>query len=220
MTTAKPTVGSDGLARCHWVGEIAEFVPYHDDEWGFPIDDDQRLFEKLSLESFQSGLSWRTILNKREAFREVFCDFDYRQVAEFDDRDIQRLLEDVRIVRHRAKIESVINNAQRMQELIDQGGSLATFVWQFEPARDELGPPQSLTTCPSAVALSKELKRRGWKFLGPTTVFAFMQSMGLVNDHQEGCHVRTEVDQARRDFEAPVAPSQPLPGFASSSRPW
>lgn len=203
MTTTAPSTGSDGLARCSWVGDIAEFVPYHDDEWGFPIDDDQRLFEKLSLESFQSGLSWRTILNKRDAFREVFCGFDYRRVAEFNELDVQRLLQDARIVRHRGKIESVINNAQRMDELVAAEGSLSTFVWQFEPTLDELGDPQSLTTCPSALALSKELKRRGWKFLGPTTVFSFMQAMGLINDHQESCHVRTEVDQARRDFVIP-----------------
>lgn len=200
MTTTKSTVGGDGLVRCSWVGDVAEFVPYHDDEWGFPINDDQRLFEKLSLESFQSGLSWRTILNKRDAFREVFCDFDYRQVAEFNDRDIQRLLKDARIVRHRGKIESVINNAQRMNELVAVKGSLSKFVWQFEPAPEELGEPQSLATCPSAVALSKELKRRGWKFLGPTTVFSFMQAMGLINDHQESCHVRVEVAKARRNF--------------------
>jgi len=191
----------DGLPRCRWCGGAPEFVPYHDNEWGFPVSDDTRLFEKLSLEGFQSGLSWRTILNKREAFRAGFAGFDIEAVAAFDQDDVARLLADKGIVRHRGKIEAVINNAARAQELIAEAGSLAAFVWRYEAK--EPAPPQSQTTSPESVALSKALKKRGWRFVGPTTVFAFMQAMGLVNDHQEGCPSRSKAAQMRQGFVVP-----------------
>jgi DNA-3-methyladenine glycosylase I len=192
----------DGLPRCRWCGGAPEFVPYHDNEWGFPVSDDTRLFEKLSLEGFQSGLSWRTILNKRDAFRAGFAGFDIDTVARFDETDIDRLLADKGIVRHRGKIEAVINNAARAQELIAEAGSIAAFVWRYE-ARTP-APPQSQTTSPESIALSKALKKRGWKFVGPTTVFAFMQAMGLVNDHAEGCVSRDKAAKLREGFVVPL----------------
>lgn len=188
---------ADGKPRCKWAGAAPEFLAYHDREWGFPVVDDRRLFEKLCLESFQSGLSWRTILAKRENFRKAFRNFDIDQVAEFGPSDIDRLLADSGIVRHRGKIEAVINNARRARELIAREGSLAAFLWRYEPAEGELGEPQTASTSASSIALSKELKKRGWKFVGPTTVFAFMQAMGLVNDHVHGCAIRPEVEAAR-----------------------
>lgn len=179
-------------------------VHYHDTEWGFPVGDDRTLFEKICLEGFQSGLSWSTILNKRDAFREVFVDFEPTRVATMGERDVVRLLSDARIVRHRGKIESTIRNAGRVAELVDEFGSLADYVWRFEPARrsavlswDEI---RLLTTSPESVALSKDLKRRGWSFVGPTTMYAFMQSMGLVNDHADSCPIRLRVDEARSAF--------------------
>ncbi|WP_245891749.1 MULTISPECIES: DNA-3-methyladenine glycosylase I [Devosia] len=192
----------DGLPRCQWCGGAPEFVPYHDNEWGFPVSDDTRLFEKLSLEGFQSGLSWRTILNKREAFRAGFAGFDIDTVARFDETDIDRLLADKAIVRHRGKIEAVINNAARAQELIAEAGSIAAFVWRYEAKAP--APPQSQTTSPESIALSKALKKRGWKFVGPTTIFAFMQAMGLVNDHAEGCISRAKATELREGFVVPV----------------
>lgn len=195
-------VGPDGQNRCRWCGRAPEFVRYHDAEWGFPVSDDQRLFEKLSLEGFQSGLSWRTILNKREAFRAGFAGFDIDRVAAFTQADVERLLADKGIVRHRGKIEAVINNAARAQELIAEAGSIAAFVWRFEA--QTLAPPQSQTTSPESIALSKALKKRGWKFVGPTTIFAFMQAMGLVNDHQEGCISRAKAAEMRSGFSVPV----------------
>lgn len=194
---------ADAQSRCEWALGAPELLTYHDAEWGFPVDDDTRLFEKLCLESFQSGLSWRTILNKRENFRAAFRGFDYAGVAKFTDDDVARLLADASIVRNRAKIEAVINNAARAQELVQREGSLATFIWSFEPAAAELGEPQTLTTSPASAAMSKELKRRGWKFLGPTTVFAFMQSMGLINDHVGHCSLRDVVEAARTEFARP-----------------
>ncbi|WP_338721898.1 DNA-3-methyladenine glycosylase I [Devosia sp. XK-2] len=191
----------DGLPRCRWCGGAPEFVPYHDHEWGFPVGDDQRLFEKLSLEGFQSGLSWRTILNKREAFRAGFADFEIDKVAAFTEKDMDRLLADKGIVRHRGKIEAVINNAARAQELIAEAGSIAAFVWRYEAKSP--APPQSQTTSPESIALSKALKKRGWKFVGPTTVFAFMQAMGLVNDHAEGCVSRVKAAEMREGFVVP-----------------
>lgn len=191
----------DGLPRCQWCGGAPEFVPYHDNEWGFPVSDDTRLFEKLSLEGFQSGLSWRTILNKREAFRAGFAGFDIDTVARFDETDIDRLLADKAIVRHRGKIEAVINNAARAQELIAEAGSIAAFVWRYETKAP--APPQSQTTSPESIALSKALKKRGWKFVGPTTIFAFMQAMGLVNDHAEGCISRAKATELREGFVVP-----------------
>jgi len=200
---SKTVNGPDGAPRCGWCGEVAEFFPYHDREWGFPVDDDQRLFEKLCLESFQSGLSWRTILAKRENFRAAFHRFDFHKVAQFGERDIERLLQDAGIVRHRGKIEAVINNAQRAIELVEREGSIAAFVWRYEPDPARLGVPQTQSTSPESIALSKELKKRGWKFVGPTTVYAFMQAMGMVNDHVEGCVMREEVAQAREGFAPP-----------------
>ncbi|TPW13542.1 MAG: DNA-3-methyladenine glycosylase I, partial [Halothiobacillaceae bacterium] len=159
-------VGPDGKSRCLWCGAAPEFLAYHDTEWGFPVSDDQRLFEKLSLEAFQSGLSWRTILAKRENFRAVFHGFDFNRVARFTQGDIERLLTDEGIVRHRGKIEAVVNNAQRTQELVKQEGSLAAFVWSYEPDVKQLAAPQSASTSAESIALSKELKKRGWKFVG------------------------------------------------------
>ena len=198
-------VGPDGRSRCSWCGAAPEFLDYHDTEWGFPVSDDRRLFEKLSLESFQSGLSWRTILAKRENFRAAFYDFDFDRVARFTQRDIDRLLKDAGIVRHRGKIEAVINNARRAQEIVEREGSLAAYIWRYEPDEKQLAAPQTASTSAQSIALSKELKKRGWKFLGPTTVYAFMQAMGLINDHVEGCVIRTEVERARNKFKRPSA---------------
>jgi DNA-3-methyladenine glycosylase I len=195
--------GPDGLPRCPWAVSAPEFPAYHDVEWGFPVDDDRRLFEKVSLEGFQSGLSWRTILVKRPAFRAGFAGFDFAEVAGYDERDVARLLADAGIVRHRGKIEAVINNAGRALDLVASHGSLAAYFWSFEPPLAELSDPQTLTTSPTAIALSKDLKKRGWKFVGPTTMFAFMQAMGLVNDHVEGCVTRAEVAAARAAFTPP-----------------
>ncbi|MBT3171431.1 MAG: DNA-3-methyladenine glycosylase I [Rhodospirillaceae bacterium] len=195
--------GPDGRPRCGWCAAAPEFFAYHDREWGFPVGDDRRLFEKLCLESFQSGLSWRTILAKRENFRTAFDNFDYAKMARFTERDVGRLLQDAGIVRHRGKIEAVINNAVRAEELIAREGSLAAFLWGYEPDAKKLAKPQSMTTSAESVALAKELKKRGWKFIGPTTVFAFMQAMGLVNDHVEGCVTRAEVERARKKFKPP-----------------
>jgi DNA-3-methyladenine glycosylase I len=195
--------GPDGRQRCRWCAVTPEYLDYHDREWGFPVADDRRLFEKLSLEGFQSGLSWRTILAKRENFRAAFDGFDFERVAQFTDKDVARLLGDAGIVRHRGKIEAVINNARRACELVAQEGSLAAYVWRFEPDPEGLAAPQTASTSAESVALSKDLKKRGWRFVGPTTVYAFMQAMGLVNDHAEGCAIRAEVAQARRAFRRP-----------------
>jgi|SRR5579875_424679 len=199
------TVEEDRLARCAWAGSTPEYQAYHDTEWGLPVADDRRLFEKLCLEGFQAGLSWLTILRKREAFREVFLGFDPERVAAFDQERVAELMADARIVRNRAKIEAVINNAQRAVELVAQEGSLAHLIWSFEP--DGSRPAPRAGELPAATteskALSRELKRRGWRFTGPTTIYAFMQAMGLVNDHLAGCHVRAAVDAARADFERP-----------------
>jgi DNA-3-methyladenine glycosylase I len=197
-------VGPDGHPRCHWCGGAPEFLAYHDQEWGFPVADDQRLFEKICLEGFQSGLSWRTILNKRNAFRAAFAGFDFHQVARFTERDVERLLGDAGIVRHRGKIEAAIHNASRAIEMVEQEGSLAAYFWRHEPDAGEVGVPQTASTSATSVALSKDLKKRGWKFVGPTTVFAFMQAMGLINDHTEGCVTRAKVAQARKRFKRPV----------------
>ena len=201
MNTTLP--GPDGLPRCRWCAAAPEFLNYHDTEWGFPVADDRRLFEKLCLESFQSGLSWRTILAKRDNFRAAFHGFDFDRVAHFTQQDIERLLGNAGIVRHRGKIEAVINNAQRAQELVQREGSLAAFVWRYEADATPQAQPQTVSTSAQSLALSKELKARGWKFVGPTTVYAFMQAMGLVNDHAEGCVVRAQVAQARQAFQRP-----------------
>lgn len=196
--------GPDGLPRCAWCAAAPEFPPYHDHEWGFPVADDQRLFEKICLEGFQSGLSWRTILAKRENFRAAFDGFDFNRVALYSDADVARLVADAGIVRHRGKIEAVINNARRARDLVAEAGSLAAFFWRYEPSPADLPPPQSVTTLPAAIQLSKDLKKRGWSFVGPTTVYAFMQAMGLVNDHAHGCISRDRADAARRSFRRPT----------------
>ena len=196
-------VGPDGKLRCGWCSTAPEFLAYHDTEWGFPVSDDQRLFEKLCLEGFQSGLSWRTILVKRENFRAAFRDFDIERIARFTKRDVDRLLKNEGIVRHRGKIEAVINNARKARELVKQKGSLAAFVWRYEPDKRQLAEPQSVSTSTESVAMSKDLKKMGWKFLGPTTVYAFMQAMGLINDHAVDCVVRNKVERARKKFRRP-----------------
>jgi DNA-3-methyladenine glycosylase I len=198
-------VGEDGIARCWWADSAPEYRAYHDSEWGFPVADDRRLFEKLSLEGFQAGLSWLTILRKRDAFRQAFCGFDFARVASFREDDVARLLGDAGIVRHRGKIEAVVNNAQRAVELVAQEGSLAHFVWSFEPESHstELNQAGLLSVTADSRALAREFKRRGWRFVGPTTVYAFMQAMGLVNDHLTGCHGRATAKAARDTFARP-----------------
>ena len=192
-------VGEDGLPRCWWCGSAPEYAAYHDEEWGWPVHDDVRLFEKICLEGFQSGLSWLTILRKRESFREAFAGFDYHRVARFNQRSVERLLKDAGIVRHRGKIESTINNAKRAIEMEAEFGSLSAYFWQHVPPRSERpkrmtqGALKKLSKTPASTALSKDLKRRGWTFVGPTTAYAFMQAMGLVNDHLEGCSVRDRI---------------------------
>lgn len=198
-------VGPDGQPRCRWCAAAPEFLDYHDREWGFPVGDDVRLFEKLCLEGFQSGLSWRTILAKRENFRAAFDGFDFHRIAGYGECDVQRLLQDAGIVRHRGKIEAVIGNAARAIELCEREGSLAAFFWRHEPAPLAASAAQTASTSATSVALSKALKKLGWRFVGPTTVFAFMQAMGLVNDHVEGCVVRPKVEQARVTFRRPGA---------------
>lgn len=201
--------GADGLPRCWWGGSDDLYRLYHDEEWGLPVADDRTLFEKLCLEGFQSGLSWITILRKRENFRRAFRGFAPEAVARFDRRQIERLLRDAGIVRHRGKIESTVNNARRTLELRREFGSLARYIWGWEPA--EATRPRRLTrrsllgmaTTAQSVALSRDLKKRGWTFVGPTTVYAFMQAMGLVNDHIEGCAARTRVQAAREAFARP-----------------
>lgn len=193
----------DGKLRCSWCSAAPEFLNYHDTEWGFPVDDDIRLFEKMSLESFQCGLSWRTILVKRENFRVAFHDFDFDKIARFTKRDVTRLLKNEGIVRHRGKIEAVINNAKCAQEIIKQHGSLAAFCWSYEPDDKRLAKPQTVSTSAESIALSKDLKKLGWKFFGPTTAYAFLQAMGLINDHVKGCDIRAKVESARKRFKRP-----------------
>jgi DNA-3-methyladenine glycosylase I len=207
MTTAAGLFAAeDGRPRCFWCAASPAYRHYHDTEWGFPVDDDRRLFEKLCLEGFQSGLSWLTILNKREAFRKAFADFDAKKVARFGEHDVARLLGDAGIVRHRGKIESTINNARRVLELREEFGSLAAYAWRFEPRpggrpkRMTLAALKKLGSSPESTAMSKDLKKRGWSFVGPTTVYAFMQAMGLVNDHLPGCDAREPCEREREAF--------------------
>ncbi|MDG4853614.1 MULTISPECIES: DNA-3-methyladenine glycosylase I [unclassified Mesorhizobium] len=201
--------GPDGIARCFWHGNLPDYLDYHDHEWGRPVADDRRLFEKICLEGFQSGLSWLTILRKRENFREAFANFDFDRVAAFTDKDVERLLGNVGIIRHRGKIVSTINNARRAREMADEFGSLAAWFWKFEPGPDErptvvdLAHLRANPTTAVSVRISKDLKKRGWSFVGPTTVYAFMQAMGLVNDHLEGCVCRAEVEAERQRFKRP-----------------
>ena len=189
MTASAVAAGADGKPRCAWCLGYDDYVAYHDAEWGFPVGDDTLLFEKICLEGFQSGLSWLTILRKREAFRRAFAGFNFRSLSRFGARQVDELLLDAGIVRHRGKIESTIQNARRMGELVDEFGSFGAYVWRFEG--DE------------AAALSKDLKRRGWTFVGPTTLHAFMQAMGLVNDHAPGCATRRRAAAARKAFRRP-----------------
>lgn len=208
-------LGADGKQRCFWAGSHPDYTSYHDGEWGVPVADDRVLFEKICLEGFQSGLSWLTILRKRENFREAFEGFDFERVATFTERDVGRLLLDPGIVRHRGKIEATINNAQKACEMACRCGSLASFFWKWEP--DEASRPgrmdyetlRALTTSPESTALSKELKKRGWRFVGPTTAYAFMEAMGLVNDHLEGCCARPRIEVLRAQFGRPAAPPTP-----------
>lgn len=213
MVTATETglvEGPDGLLRCAWHGNDDSYRRYHDEEWGRPVGDDRRLFEKICLEGFQSGLSWLTILRKRENFRAAFDGFDFHRIARYGEADIDRLLADAGIVRHRGKIESTINNARRAIDLVGEAGSLAAYFWSFEPGADER--PQRLdwatlramSTTPTSTRMSRELKKRGWTFVGPTTIYAFMQAMGMVNDHIEGCACRAKIEQARNAFRRPV----------------
>ncbi|NKX37124.1 DNA-3-methyladenine glycosylase I [Rhodobacteraceae bacterium R_SAG4] len=199
---SRVVTSSDGQQRCAWSATAPEFDAYHDAEWGFPVGDDRRLFEKVCLESFQSGLSWRTILSKRENFRAAFDGFDYHRMAGYGPEKVAALLQDAGIIRHRGKIEAVINNAARAVEMEASEGSLAAFFWRYEVKTPP--EPQTVSTCPESVALSKDLKKRGWKFVGPTTCFAFMQAMGLVNDHAEGCYCRPLAAEARRAFSVPL----------------
>jgi DNA-3-methyladenine glycosylase I len=193
--------GPDGKPRCRWCAIAPEFLPYHDGEWGFPVGDDHRLFEKLCLEGFQSGLSWRTILAKRENFRAAFHHFDFDKVAQFGARDVARLLKDDGIVRHRGKIEAVVNNAKRARELVMEEGSLAAYLWRFAAKAGARSQGASISA--ESIALSKDLKKRGWTFVGPTTVYAFMQAMGMVNDHAENCVIRVRAEKARKAFKRP-----------------
>lgn len=202
--------GEDGRRRCWWHGGHEDYLAYHDMEWGKPVADDRRLFEKVCLEGFQVGLSWLTILRKREAFRAALAGFDFESLAEFGEVDVKRLLTNADIIRNRKKIESAINNARRAIALKEEFGSLAAYFWQFEPTAD--ARPAKLTKATlmampataHSTALSKDLKKRGWSFVGPTTVYAFMQAMGLVNDHLEGCFRREELEAERARFIRPA----------------
>ena len=202
-------LGADGIVRCWWPDGLEDYTLYHDTEWGYPVKDDFRLFEKICLEGFQSGLSWLTVLRKREDFRRVFHHFDFHRVAQMTSEDVERLLQDASIIRHRRKIESTINNAQHAVKMAEEFGSLAKYFWSFEPPATERPPVMDyahlrhLAHTPSSTAMSKDLKKRGWSFVGPTTAYAFMQAMGLVNDHLEGCYFREVAEQARKDFQRP-----------------
>jgi len=199
----------DGMVRCWWHGGHPDYITYHDDEWGMPVDDEFRLFEKICLEGFQAGLSWLTILRKRENFREAFDGFDFEMVAKFNARRVEKLLKNDGIIRHRGKIEATVNNAQRALALIEEFDSLGAYFWAHEPKREERPDVcdyetlRHLSKTPASEALSKDLRKRGWKFVGPTTVYAFMQAMGIVNDHLDGCMSRLGVDRARKRFRQP-----------------
>ncbi len=203
MTQNATLPGPDGTHRCRWCLATPQYLHYHDSEWGMPVADDRRLFEKLCLEGFQSGLSWRTVLEKRDNFRLAFHGFDFFRVASFTEEDIARLLQNAGIIRHRGKITAVVNNARRAIELVEREGSLAAFVWKYEPASSGTGTSAPVSTSAESIALSRELKKRGWQFVGPTTVYSFMQAMGLVNDHAPGCAWREKVEAARRAFIRP-----------------
>ncbi|WP_075654405.1 DNA-3-methyladenine glycosylase I [Pseudochrobactrum sp. B5] len=203
-------LGEDGRVRCGWHGGLPDYLLYHDTEWGFPVDNDRRLFEKICLEGFQSGLSWLTILRKRENFRRAFAEFDFHKMTQFTEEDVERLMQDKGIVRHRGKIKSAINNAGRAIDLIAEKGSLAAYFWSFEPQpkdrplRFDLAAYKANPLTEISTRISKDLKKRGWSFVGPTTVYAFMQAMGLVNDHLEGCYCRPVIERLRQDFVRPA----------------
>ena len=192
-------IGTDGVARCRWGAGDPIYRRYHDREWGRPIKNDRRLFEKICLEGFQSGLSWLIILRKRDNFRRAFDDFDIEAVARFTPRRIDRLMADTGIVRNRAKILATITNARCCRALIEARGSLAVYAWGFEPTNGDRSAGLE-----AAAAMSKDLKRRGWSFVGPTTVYSFMQAVGIVNDHLPGCQMRAEVEDLRSKFGRPV----------------
>ncbi|MCK0071231.1 DNA-3-methyladenine glycosylase I [Kordiimonas laminariae] len=193
----------DNRMRCAWCAATDEYIHYHDTEWGYPVSNDIKLFEKLCLEGFQSGLSWRTILSKRDNFRKAFDGFDFNKIALFSEENVKRLLTDQGIVRHRGKIEATINNAKRAKEMVDEFGSIAAYIWRYEPDANSLDAPQTASTSEESIAISKDLKKRGWKFVGPTTVYAFMQAMGLINDHAEGCEFREKAFELRKNFKKP-----------------
>ncbi|MGQ0526819.1 MAG: DNA-3-methyladenine glycosylase I [Alphaproteobacteria bacterium] len=201
--------GEDKKIRCWWPGKDPLYILYHDTEWGRPVSDDRRLFEKICLEGFQAGLSWITILKRREHFRKAFADFDFEKVARFTRKDVVRLLKDEGIIRHRGKIEAAINNARKAIELIEEFGSLAAYFWQFEPEpsahpkRMDYKSVKSIPITPESTALSNDLRKRGFKFVGPTTMYAHMQAIGLVNDHLEGCHCRATIETERKKFKRP-----------------
>lgn len=201
-------VADDGVERCYWCASHTDYIRYHDEEWGYPVTDDTRLFEKICLEGFQSGLSWWTILQKRENFRAAFAGFDIVKMAAFDTQDVERLVLDAGIVRHRGKIAAVINNAARAIEMQAEFGSLAAYFWSFEPSAEqqvaEKGGQDLVGTTATATRLSKDLKKRGWKFVGPTTCYAFMQAMGMVNDHFEGCAHHAKSEDLRAAFTRPT----------------
>jgi DNA-3-methyladenine glycosylase I len=210
MPTAGISIGDDGLARCWWAEGDPLNRTYHDVEWGRPVGDDRQLFEKICLESFQSGLSWLTILRKRPTFRTAFHDFDPAVIARYDERDVERLMADTGIVRNRAKIEATINNARRYPELVDEFGSLAAYMWRYEPGSDTRPATMdhdallAASVSTESIAMSKDLRKRGWAFVGPTTLYAAMEAMGLVNDHLEACHVYAAVEAERTVFKRPV----------------
>ena len=209
MTDKHVHTAEDGITRCSWAKDQLDYRNYHDVEWGRPVSNDFQLFEKICLEGFQSGLSWLTILRKRENFRQAFANFDFNKIADYNEDNVSQLLQNSGIIRHRGKIEATINNAQRALELVEEFGSLAAYIWQWEPASPEphIGKGEYSHPIPSITRtselLSKDLKNRGWKFFGPTTAYAFMQAMGLVNDHMEGCAFRKIVESIRSEFEPP-----------------
>ncbi|MFT7109446.1 MAG: DNA-3-methyladenine glycosylase I [Psychrobacter glaciei] len=198
------SVGEDNIARCSWCNITPEFIFYHDNEWGNPVKNDFTLFEKISLEGFQSGLSWRTILTKRDNFRKAFENFNFYKIVDYTSSDIEILVSNKDIVRHRGKILAVINNARCAIDLVNEFGSLAAYFWKFEPVENNKIKPQTQSTSVDSIALSKDLKMRGWKFVGPTTIYAFMQAMGLINDHAEGCFMRDTIASERHDFIRPT----------------
>ena len=209
MTDKHVHTAEDGITRCRWGKDHLDYRNYHDVEWGRPVSNDFQLFEKICLEGFQSGLSWLTILRKRENFRQAFANFDFNKIADYNEDNVSQLLQNSGIIRHRGKIEATINNAQRALELVEEFGSLAAYIWGWEPASREphIGKGEYSHPIPSITRtsqlLSKDLKNRGWKFFGPTTAYAFMQAMGLVNDHMEGCAFRKIVESIRSEFEPP-----------------